>query len=55
VHGIVAHLLCDRDKLDAVLRELANVELKLEVIAEEPREAMMSKGAGLLVPASIMR
>src|SRR5262249_28991596 len=40
VHGIVAHFLRDGDKLDAVLGELAHVELKLEVIAEEAREGM---------------
>jgi hypothetical protein len=40
VHGIVAHLLRDGDELDAVLGELANVELQLEVIAEETREAV---------------
>ena len=40
VHRIVAHLLRDRDELDAVLRELADVELQLEVIAEEAREAV---------------
>ncbi|XDJ54162.1 hypothetical protein ABRZ01_06655 [Castellaniella ginsengisoli] len=40
VHGIVAHLLRDRHQLDAVLRQLANVELHLEVIAEKAREAM---------------
>ena len=40
VHRIVAHLLGDRDEPDAVLRELADVELQLEVIAEEAREAV---------------
>jgi hypothetical protein len=40
VHGIVAHLLRDGDEPDAVLREPADVELQLEVIAEEPREAV---------------
>ncbi len=40
VHGIVAHLLCDGDEPDAVLRKPADVELQLEVIAEEPREAV---------------
>jgi hypothetical protein len=39
VHGIVAHLLRDGDKLDAVLGELADAELQLEVITEEAREA----------------
>ncbi|KTW16569.1 hypothetical protein NS258_03400 [Sphingomonas sanguinis] len=38
VHRIVAHLLRDRDELDAVLRQLADVELQLEVIAEEAAE-----------------
>jgi hypothetical protein len=40
VHRIVAHLLCDGDEPDAVLREPADVELQLEVVAEEPREAV---------------
>src|SRR5215472_17895547 len=39
-HGIVAHLLGDGDELHAVLDELADVEFQLEVIAEEPREAV---------------
>ena len=38
VHGIVAHLLGDGDELDAVLRQLPDVELQLEVIAEEAAE-----------------
>jgi hypothetical protein len=40
VHRIVAHFLRDRQQLDAVLGELANVELQFEVIAEEAREAV---------------
>ena len=40
VHGIVAQLLRHRDEPDAVLRQFADVELKLEVIAEEAREAV---------------
>jgi len=36
--GVVADFLCDRQELDAVLRELADVELKLEMVAEEPAE-----------------
>ena len=40
VHGVIPHFLCDRDQLHAVLRQLANVELKLEVIAEEAAERM---------------
>ncbi len=40
VHRIVAHLLGDGDKPDAVLRQPADVELKLEVISEEAREAV---------------
>ena len=40
VHGVVAHLLRDGDQLDAVLGELPDVELQLEVIAEEPAERM---------------
>jgi hypothetical protein len=35
-----SHLLGDGDKPDAVLGELADVEPKLEVIAEEAREAL---------------
>jgi hypothetical protein len=38
--GSSPHLLGDRDEPDAVLRELADVELQLEVVAEEPREAV---------------
>ena len=40
VHRIVAHLLRDGDEPDAVLRKPADVELQLEVIAEETREAV---------------
>jgi hypothetical protein len=40
VHRSVAHLLRDGDKFDAVLGKLADVELQLEVFAEEAREAM---------------
>ena len=40
VHRIVAHLLRDRQKADAVLRQLADVELQLEMITEESREAV---------------
>ena len=40
VHGIVAHLLRDGNQFDAVLRQLPHIELKLEVIAEEAREAV---------------
>jgi hypothetical protein len=40
LHGIVAHLLGDGDELDAVPGELADVELQLEVVAEEAREAV---------------
>ncbi|ALR19746.1 hypothetical protein ATN00_04895 [Sphingobium baderi] len=40
MHGIVAHFLCDRNQLHAVLGELAHIELKLEVIAEEAAERM---------------
>nr|WP_312204939.1 hypothetical protein [Brevundimonas sp.] len=40
VHGVVAHFLRDGDQLDAVLGELPDVELQLEVIAEEPAERM---------------
>ncbi|MEC5382665.1 hypothetical protein VSX64_17645 [Aurantimonas sp. C2-6-R+9] len=38
VHRIVAHLLGDGDQLDAILRQLADIELQLEVIAEKPAE-----------------
>jgi len=38
VHRIVAHLLGDRDELDAVLHQPTDVELQLELIAEEPAE-----------------
>ncbi|MEJ0041835.1 MAG: hypothetical protein WDM81_06330 [Rhizomicrobium sp.] len=40
VHRIIAHLLGDGDEPDAVLRKPADVELQLEVIAEETREAV---------------
>lgn len=39
VHRIVAHLLGDGEQLDAVLHQLAHVELELEMIAEEAAEA----------------
>nr|WP_256890151.1 hypothetical protein [Acidomonas methanolica] len=38
VHGVIPHFLRDRDQFDAVLRQLADVELKLEMIAEETAE-----------------
>ena len=38
VHWIIAHLLGDGDQLDAVLGQLADVELQLEMIAEEAAE-----------------
>jgi hypothetical protein len=50
VHGIVAHLLGDGDELDALLGELADVELQLEMVAEEAREAVDDddiEGSGL--------
>ena len=40
VHGIVAHFLGDRDQSDAVLRQLADVEFQLEMVAEEAAERM---------------
>jgi hypothetical protein len=40
VHGIVAHFLSDRDQLDAVLRQLSDVEFQFEVVAEEAAERM---------------
>lgn len=39
-HRIVAQVLGDRDDLHAVLRELADIALKLELIAEKAREAV---------------
>ncbi|HUO22569.1 MAG TPA: hypothetical protein VMU59_08655 [Caulobacteraceae bacterium] len=38
VHRVVAHLLGDRHKANAVLRQFADVELQLEVIAEKATE-----------------
>ncbi len=40
MHGVVPHFLSDRNQLHTVLRQLADIELKLEVIAEEPAERM---------------
>ncbi|KGJ05212.1 hypothetical protein IT41_07490 [Paracoccus halophilus] len=40
VHGVVAHFLRDGDEANTVLRQLPDVELQLEVVAEEPREAV---------------
>ncbi len=40
VHGVIPHLLCDRDQLHAVLGQLADIELQLEVVAEKPAERM---------------
>nr|WP_235204134.1 hypothetical protein [Bordetella bronchiseptica] len=40
VHGVIPHFLRDRHQLDAVLRQLPDVEFHLEMIAEEAREAM---------------
>jgi hypothetical protein len=39
-HRVVAELLGDRDEPDAVLGEPADVELELELIAEEAAEAV---------------
>ena len=39
-HGIVAELLGDRDQPDAVLGKPADIELKLELVAEEAAEAV---------------
>lgn len=50
VHGIVAHFLRDGDELDAVLRQLPDIELHFEVIAEEVAERVDDediKGCGL--------
>lgn len=38
MHGVIPHFLRDRDQFDAVLRQLADVKLKLEMIAEETAE-----------------
>ena len=38
VHGVVTHLLGDGNQLDAVLGQLADVKLKLEVVAKEAAE-----------------
>ena len=40
VHGIVAHFLGNRDQLDAVLRQLPDVEFQFEMVAEEAAERM---------------
>jgi hypothetical protein len=40
VHGVIPHFLSNRSQLDAVLRQLADVELKLEMVAEEAAERM---------------
>ena len=40
MHRIVAHFLRNGDELHAILRELPNVELQLEMIAEEAGEAV---------------
>ena len=40
MHRVVANLLGDRQQADAVLRQLADVELQLEMIAKEAREAV---------------
>jgi hypothetical protein len=40
VHRIVADFLGDRDQLDAVLRQLADIELEFGMIAEEAAERM---------------
>ncbi|HEX4078754.1 MAG TPA: hypothetical protein VHX61_07770 [Rhizomicrobium sp.] len=50
VHRIVAHLLRDRDESDAVLRELPDIDLQLEMVAEEAAERVDDrhvKGRGL--------
>jgi hypothetical protein len=57
VHWIIAHFLDDRHQAGAILRQLADVELQLEVITEEARVAWTtttSNGAGFAVPASII-
>ncbi|HVZ08601.1 MAG TPA: hypothetical protein VHC04_11875 [Rhodopila sp.] len=40
VHRIVAHLLRDRYEPNAILRQLPDVELQLEVVAEEAAEGV---------------
>ena len=58
MHRIVTHLLGDREQPDAVLSQLAYIELELEVIAEEAAERMDDdhvERRGLAVPASIIR
>ena len=40
MHGVVAHLLGDGDEPYAVLGELADIKLELEVVAEETAEGM---------------
>ena len=40
MHGIVPHLLGDRDQLDAILGELPDVEFQFEMVAEEAAERM---------------
>nr|WP_034828156.1 hypothetical protein [Hyphomonas pacifica] len=40
VHGVVAHLLRDGDEANTILRQLPDIELKLEMIAEEARETV---------------
>lgn len=39
-HRVFAEILRDRDQAHAILGELADVELELELVSEEPREAM---------------
>ena len=40
VHRVIAHFLGDRDQLDAVLRQFADVEFQFEMISEEAAERM---------------
>ena len=40
MHRVVADFLGDRDQLDAVLGELADIELEFEMVAEEAAERM---------------
>lgn len=39
-HWVIAEVLRDRNQADAILRQLADVELKLELIAEKARKRM---------------
>jgi hypothetical protein len=40
MHGVVADFLGDRDQLDAVLRQLADVEFEFKMVTEEAAEGV---------------